>query len=83
MTQIIVNIYLKNEILDPQGNAILSALYKQGLNEVARVRQGKQLIMTLEDELTPQLLIKIESSVQNFLSNPVIEDFTIEVKNES
>ena len=83
MYKIIVNVYLKNEILDPQGKAVFGALVRQGLTELIDVRQGKQFILTLNDKVTPDLLKNIEHLAQNLLSNPVIEDYTIEVKNES
>lgn len=83
MPKVVVNIHLKPEILDPQGKAVFGALVRQGLTELIDVRQGKQFILTLSDKVTPDLLKNIEFLAQNLLSNPVIEDFTIEVKNES
>lgn len=83
LSKIIVNVNLKSEILDPQGKAVYGALIRQGLNELIDVRQGKQFVLTLNDEVTPDLLENIEHLAQNLLSNPVIEDYTIEVKNES
>ena len=83
LSKIIVNVNLKSEILDPQGKAVYGALIRQGLNELIDVRQGKQFILTLNDEVTHDLLKNIEHLAQNLLSNPVIEDYTIEVKNES
>ena len=81
--RLIVNVHLKPEILDPQGKAVFGALARQGLTELIDVRQGKQFILTLSDEVTHDLLKNIEHLAQNLLSNPVIEDYTIEVKNES
>ncbi len=83
MAQVVVNVLLKTEILDPQGKAVFGALVRQGLTELIDVRQGKQFILTLNDEVTPDLLKNIEHLAQNLLSNPVIEDYSIEVRNES
>ena len=83
MAQVVVNVLLKTEILDPQGKAVFGALVRQGLIELIDVRQGKQFILTLNDEVTPDLLKNIEHLAQNLLSNPVIEDYSIEVRNES
>jgi phosphoribosylformylglycinamidine synthase len=80
LTQVVVNVHLKNEILDPQGRAILTALKSFDLEGVKDVRQGKQIKITLEDDLTPQRLNKINQLAKDLLSNPIIEDFTIEVK---
>ena len=83
MFKVVVNVHLKPEILDPQGKAVFGALARQGLTELIDVRQGKQFILTLNDEVTPDLLKNIEHLAQNLLSNPVIEDYSIKVKNES
>ncbi len=83
MAQVVVNVHLKTEILDPQGKAVLGAMVRQGLAELVDVRQGKQFLLTLENEVTPDLLKNIEHLAQNLLCNPVIEDYSIEVRNES
>lgn len=83
MPQVLINVHLKPEILDPQGKAVYGALVKQGLTELADVRQGKQFILNFEGEITAEILQKIERLSQNLLRNPVIEDYLIEVINES
>ena len=80
MAQVLVNVHLKQEILDPQGRAVLGALGRFGLTQVTDVRQGKQFVLTLDDELTEELLAEIHKVADTLLSNPVIEDFTVEVK---
>lgn len=83
MPTIYINVHLKNEILDPQGKAVFGALHRQGLTELFDVRQGKQFILEIDGEVTAELLQKVEYLSQNLLSNPIIEDYSIEVKNES
>ncbi len=80
MAQVLINVHLKQEILDPQGRAVLGAIGRFGLSEVADVRQGKQFLLTIDGELTDAKLAKIRAIAETLLSNPVIEDFTIEVK---
>ena len=80
MAQVFVNVHLKTEILDPQGKAVFGAMVRQDLIELIDVRQGKQFILNIKGDLTPELFIKIENLAQNLLSNPVIEDYSIEVK---
>ncbi len=80
MLQVFVNVQLKYEILDPQGRAVLGAFGRIGLSGVSDVRQGKQFILTLDGELTEEKLAEIHKVAETLLSNPVIEDFTIEVK---
>ncbi len=83
MRKIIVNVHLKKEVLDPQGRAILAALHRLELNEVTQVRQGKQFILEFNDEFEVLITEKIEQIANNLLSNPVIEDYSIEVLDES
>jgi phosphoribosylformylglycinamidine synthase len=80
LTIFYVNVHLKTEILDPQGRAVLGALGRFGLQDVVDVRQGKQFILTIDGEVTDEKLAEIRKVAESLLSNPVIEDFTIEVK---
>jgi phosphoribosylformylglycinamidine synthase PurS subunit len=75
-----VNVALKPEILDPQGRAIFGALGRVGLSDVADVRQGKQFILTIDGEIDDVKLAQIHEIATTLLSNPVIEDFTVEVQ---
>ncbi len=80
MARVLVNVALKPEILDPQGRAILGALGRVGLTGVADVRQGKQFILTIDGEIDDVKLAQIHEIAATLLSNPVIEDFTVEVR---
>jgi phosphoribosylformylglycinamidine synthase PurS subunit len=77
---ILINTHLKREILDPQGRAVLGALGRFGILEVTEVRQGKQFVLTIDGEVTDEKLAEIYKVAETLLSNPVIEDFTVEVK---
>ena len=79
MKSVFVNVSLKDEILDPQGRAVLSALSRFGVQNVSDVRQGKQFKFTFDHEVTEVELAEIKHVAESLLSNPVIEDFTIEV----
>jgi phosphoribosylformylglycinamidine synthase len=83
LSLVIVNVYLKSEILDPQGRAISNALSKLGLMGNYEVRQGKQFQIKFEEKLTQDQFKRVEELAKNLLSNPVIEDYLIEVKNDS
>jgi phosphoribosylformylglycinamidine synthase len=76
----VVDVALKNEILDPQGRAVLSALGRLGLLGVADVRQGKQFILNIDGDVDDAKLAQIYEIASTLLSNPVIEDFTVQVR---
>ena len=71
---------LKPEILDPQGRAVSGALGRLGLSGVTDVRQGKQFILTVDGDIDAAKRAEIEKIAETLLSNPVIEDFTIEIR---
>ena len=74
MTRVVVDVVLKPEILDPQGQAILDALGRLGINGVIGVRQGKHFELDMADGVDDATLITV---ADRLLANPVIEDFTI------
>jgi phosphoribosylformylglycinamidine synthase PurS subunit len=79
MAKIIVDVHLKAELLDPQGRAISGALERLGLTEVVDVRQGKQFVIEINGEVTPEILQKLQELSGNLLSNPVIENYELKV----
>jgi phosphoribosylformylglycinamidine synthase PurS subunit len=74
VAKVIVDVVLKPEILDPQGQAIAGALTRLGITGVRSVRQGKHFELDVEDTLEDAVLEQLADRV---LSNPVIEEFTI------
>ncbi len=76
----IVNIYLKEGVLDPQGKAVKHALGSLGFKDVEDVRIGKQIILTLKDGHTVEEAKKeVEQMCEKLLANTVIEDYDIEI----
>lgn len=80
MAIVVVDVALKPEILDPQGRAVMGALGRLGLSSVAEVRQGKQFVLTIDGEVDEAKLSLINEIALTLLSNPVIEDFTVQVR---
>ena len=76
MAKIVVDVMLKPEILDPQGQAIQRALPSLGFEQVASVRQGKHFELDISDD-DPQTVAEKVAGV--LLANPVIEEFTVRV----
>jgi phosphoribosylformylglycinamidine synthase subunit PurS len=72
--RVIVDVTLKPEILDPQGQAILSALGRLGYAGITGVRQGKHFELDVDGSLDDATVAQI---AETLLANPVIEDFTI------
>ena len=74
MARVVVNVMPKAEILDPQGQAVVRALGRIGVEGVADVRQGKRFEIELSDEVTRE---QVEKMAEVLLANTVIEDFDV------
>jgi len=74
---------LKPEILDPQGQAVLTALPRLGVSGIAGVRQGKRFELEIDGEADAETLARVDQLAATLLSNPVIEDYTVRVEAET
>ena len=81
MAKIVVDVMLKPEILDPQGQAVSAALPRLGFAFAASVRQGKRFEIEIEGEATPAILAEVSKAAETLLANPVIESFNVRVEN--
>ena len=77
MARMIVEVMLKPEIHDPQGEAIASACHRLGFGQVLAVRQGKRFEVELDGLADEAAVTAITNLARDLLSNPVIEDFTL------
>lgn len=74
MGTVVVDVMPKQEILDPQGQAVVGALRRLGLSQFADVRQGKRFTLEVAGEVTEEALAHAREAAETLLSNPVIED---------
>ena len=122
ITKATVRVILKDEVLDPQGKAVLSVLKSSGYNNIEDVRVGKHIELTIRQNniinnidkidnidahdgnndngavndnidingssknnmsgLTQKMLSKeLKDISEKILSNPIIENFNIEINN--
>jgi phosphoribosylformylglycinamidine synthase len=79
MTTAIVNVFLKEGVLDPQGKAAHHALDSLGFAGVSDVRIGKQVILQL-DVPKEKAEAEVKEMCETLLANTVIEDYTIEIR---
>jgi len=75
----IVNIYLKEGVLDPQGKAVHHALDALGFENVSNVRVGKQIVLDLQSSSAEVAEQEVEKMCETLLANTVIEDYNIEI----
>ena len=76
-----VYVTLKPGILDPQGKAIKHSVELLGYQGVADVRQGKFFEVAIDGALNEsQARAEAERMAGEVLSNPVIEDYRVEIE---
>ncbi|MBP7748863.1 MAG: phosphoribosylformylglycinamidine synthase subunit PurS [Aliarcobacter sp.] len=76
----IVNVGLKQGVLDDQGKATHHALDTLGFKELVKnVRIGKQIIIELNTSDEAQAKEEVTKMCQKLLANTVIEDYDIEI----
>ena len=71
-----VTIMFKNGVLDPQGEAVKSALVGLGFLDVKGVRQGKIIELELAEGADQN---QVDKMCQQLLVNLVIESYTVEI----
>ncbi|GAA3442595.1 phosphoribosylformylglycinamidine synthase subunit PurS [Planomonospora venezuelensis] len=79
MARVIVDVMLKPEILDAQGQAIARALPRLGFSGVSAVRQGKRFEVELDGPADEAAISDVRKMAETLLANTVIEDFTVTV----
>ena len=75
----VVVVMPKQDVLDPQGQAIQRAAGSLGHAAVRGVRQGKRFEIELDPGLAPAAAEALLAELtEKLLANPVIEDFRVE-----
>lgn len=69
----------KKAVLDPQGKTVQNALEHMGYKGVQAVHVGKYLEIELADSDKESARKAMSEACQKFLTNPVIEDFHLEI----
>jgi phosphoribosylformylglycinamidine synthase subunit PurS len=79
VARVVVDVMLKPEIHDPQGEAVLSASHRLGFGNVTGVRQGKRFELELEGPADDAAMAAIQEIARELLANPVIEEFSMHI----
>lgn len=75
----IVNVSLKNGVLDSQGKAVHHALDALKFKGVTDVRVGKQIVLKLSATTKESAEKEVTQMCEDLLANTVIEDYTVEI----
>ena len=77
--KVIVNISLKEGVLDPEGQAIDNTLRNLGFNNFNNIRTGKQIILNIDKVNNNEVLKEADKMCQELLVNTVIENYHINI----
>jgi phosphoribosylformylglycinamidine synthase len=80
VARVVVDVMLKPEILDPQGQAVANALPRLGVTDVSSVRIGRRIEIEFEGE--PDL-DRANEIAGRLLANPVIEEYAVRLEGSS
>ena len=70
-----INVMPQKEILDPQGKAVRIGLQNLGINQVADVRIGKHITLSLEAASEADANEIVTNACKNLLANLIMEEF--------
>ncbi len=75
--QVEVRVKLKQQVLDPQGEAIRRVLAGLGYSEVEQVRVGKLMLLEVAGGDPKAVRGRVEEACREVLANTVIEEFEV------
>ena len=75
-----IKVTLKKTVADPQGQTIKHALESFGFASIDQVRMGKFITVTLKAKDFAAAKDEAAKMCAKLLANPIIEDYSIEVK---
>ena len=78
-----VLVSLRPSVLDPAGEATRTAASRLGVDGIGKLRIGKAVEVELEAPDAQTARQQLELLSDRLLANPVIEDWTLELKDDS
>jgi phosphoribosylformylglycinamidine synthase PurS subunit len=70
----------KKAVLDPQGKTVQNALEHMGYSGITAVHVGKYLEIEFDGGDKETVRRQLNEAAHKFLSNPVIEDYKLEIE---
>jgi len=71
----------KKAVLDPQGKTVQNALNHMGYTGINAVHVGKYIEIDLSPDADPTAAKRaLDEACHKFLSNPIIEDYRLEIQ---
>ena len=81
--KLLINITLKEGVLDPQGLAIKNSLSTLGFENINTVKQGKIIEIDIFESDIKNAEVQASLMCEKLLANIVIEDYSIKIIGKS
>ncbi len=75
--KVLINIFPKKEILDPEAKAIKKSLNNLGFNKINDLEKGKQILISIDENDEKNAFKYAEEMCNKLLVNSTIEDHEI------
>ena len=75
-----IQITPKKTVNDPRGTQVLNGLKNLGYDQVENVSVGKYIELTISAKNEKECESKVNEACEQFLANPLIEEYTIKIK---
>ena len=77
--KVVVNISLKDGVLNPEGQAIDNTLRNLGFKNFNNIRTGKQIILDIDRHEDTEVIKEAHKMCKELLVNTVIEKYNINI----
>ena len=77
--KVVVNVSLKEGVLDPEGQAIKSSLINLGFEHCKDVKTGKQIVLDFDRNSETEVFTLTKKMCEELLVNSVIENYEINI----
>jgi len=78
--RVLVRVMPRTGLLDPQGQAVESALHVLGFGGASKVHVGKSITLDVQAGSKGEAETRVKAMCDKLLANPVTEDYLIEVQ---
>ena len=76
----VINVYLKNGVLDSQGKAVHHSLNSLGFEQVSDVKIGRQIVLKLDSSDLESAQKEVTQMCEALLANTVIEEYEVKIE---
>jgi len=80
MVEVLVEIFLKKGVADPEGDATQKALRLLGFANVGAVHSAKRFLIRVDEADADKARTEVEEMCRKLLANPVIHDYSVTVR---